>query len=103
MTVTDVLGTIALFAGVLMAVSPVLQVRRMFQTRSSRDFSLGYPSVLCVCFIPWLAYGISLGNMPMTLSNMASLSFMVLTIAVALYFRRRDGVAEAVPEIEPGS
>ena len=103
MTVTDMLGTIALVAGVLMAVSPVLQVRRMFQTRSSRDFSLGYPTVLCVCFIPWLAYGISLGNMPMTLSNMASLTFMVLTIAVALYFRRGGAGAEAAREVKPGT
>lgn len=89
MTVSDYLGTAALFAGLLMAVSPVLQVRRMFETRSSRDFSLAYPTLLCAGFVLWLAYGISLGNLPMMLSNTASLSFMLLTIGVAMYFRRQ--------------
>ena len=95
MNVSDALGTAALLAGLVMAVSPVLQVRRMFETRSSRDFSLSYPTLLCVGFVLWLSYGISLGNIPMMLSNNASLAFMILTIAVALSFRRSD---EAAPE-----
>lgn len=88
MNVTDTLGAAALIAGLLMAVSPVLQVRRMLQTRSSRDFSIGYPTLLSVGFVLWLAYGVALGNLPMMLSNTASLSFMLVTIGVALYFRR---------------
>ena len=88
MNLTDALGTAALLAGLLMAVAPVLQVRRMVQTRSSRDFSLGYPTLLSVGFVLWMAYGVSLGNVPMMLSNTASLTFMIATIAVALYFRR---------------
>jgi MtN3 and saliva related transmembrane protein len=93
MTTTDILGTLALIAGVLMAMSPALQVRRMLQTRSSRDYSLGYPALLCVGFVFWLAYGLSLVNWSIILSNMASLAFMLSTIAVALYFRRADGTA----------
>jgi len=89
MNASDVLGPAALVAGLLMAVSPVLQVRRMLQTRSSRDFSLGYPTLLCVGFVIWMAYGISLSNVPMMLSNAASMTFMIVTIAVALSFRRR--------------
>jgi MtN3 and saliva related transmembrane protein len=89
MTISDYLGTAALFAGLAMAVAPVLQVRRMFETRSSRDFSIAYPALLSVGFVLWLAYGVSLGNMPMMLSNTASLTFMLLTIGVALYFRRQ--------------
>lgn len=91
MTATDALGTAALFAGLLMAVAPALQVRRMMHTRSSRDFSLGYPLLLCAGFVLWMAYGVALGNLPMMLSNVASLTFMILTIAVALYFRREVG------------
>jgi MtN3 and saliva related transmembrane protein len=93
MTTTDILGTLALIAGVLMAMSPTLQVRRMLQTRSSRDYSLGYPALLCVGFVFWLAYGLSLVNWSIILSNMASLAFMLSTIAVALYFRRAEGTA----------
>ncbi|HYO44386.1 MAG TPA: SemiSWEET family transporter [Candidatus Limnocylindrales bacterium] len=91
MNVNDALGTAALFAGLIMAIAPALQVRRMLQTRSSRDFSLGYPTLLCVGFVLWMAYGISMWNLPMMLSNAASLTFMIATIAVALYFRRDGG------------
>ncbi len=100
MTVSDFLGTAALFAGLVMAVSPVLQVRRMLETRSSRDFSLSYPTLLCAGFVLWMAYGISLWNIPMMLSNTASLTFMIATIAVALYFRREAGTAEAPREVD---
>jgi MtN3 and saliva related transmembrane protein len=88
MNPTDVLGAAALAAGLIMAVAPTLQIRRMFQTRSSRDFSIGYPTLLSVGFVLWLAYGVTLGNLPMMLSNTASLAFMLVTIGVALYFRR---------------
>jgi uncharacterized protein with PQ loop repeat len=96
MTVTDALGTAALGAGLVMAIAPALQIRRMLHTRSSRDFSLGYPALLCVGFVMWMAYGIALWNIPMMLSNTASFTFMVLTIGVALYFRRAGLAGEAV-------
>jgi MtN3 and saliva related transmembrane protein len=98
MTVSDVLGVGALCAGLVMAVAPTLQVRRMLQTRSSRDFSLGYPTLISAGLVLWLAYGISLSNLPMMLSNAASLAFMAATIGVALYFRRaaeRDTAPQA--------
>jgi MtN3 and saliva related transmembrane protein len=101
MTVSDVLGTAALVAGLVMAVAPVLQVRRMLETRSSRDFSLGYPTLLCVGFVLWMAYGISLWNLPMMLSNTASLTLMIATIAVALHFRRGGGAAGVATEADP--
>jgi uncharacterized protein with PQ loop repeat len=103
MTASDALGTAALLAGLVMAVAPTLQVRRMFETRSSRDFSLAYPTLPCVGFVLWMAYGISMWNLPMMLSNMASLTFMIATIAVALYFRRSGGEAVTAREVEPGS
>jgi uncharacterized protein with PQ loop repeat len=92
MNLVDILAVSATVAGLVMAVSPALQVRRMLQTRSSRDVSLGYLTMLCLGFVLWMAYGISLGNVPMMISNTASLTVMVVTIAVALSFRRRaDG------------
>ena len=91
MTVTDALGVAALVAGLLMAVSPTLQVRRMLRTRSSRDYSLGYPALLSAGFVLWMAYGIAISNPPMMISNTASLTFMLITIGVALRLRRGDG------------
>ena len=95
MTTTDVLAVGATIAGLLMAISPSLQIRRMFQTRSSRDVSIGYLSMLCVGFILWVSYGTALGNLPMMLTNTASLTFMLVTISVAVYFRRRGATDRA--------
>ena len=98
MTNTDLLGIAATIAGVLMAVSPFFQIRRMRTTGSSRDFSLLYASLLCVGFVAWFTYGLALGNAPMIVSNLASLSFMTVTILVALAYRRRpDGRPATVP------
>ena len=103
MIASDILGTAALIAGLLMAVSPTLQVRRMLRTRSSRDFSIGYPTLLSAGFVLWLLYGISILNPPMIISNTASLAFMLLTIAVALRLRRADDDAVPAAEaVEPG-
>ena len=40
--------------GVLMALSPVLQIRRMLRQRSSADVSIGYFAVLLVGFLLWI-------------------------------------------------
>jgi uncharacterized protein with PQ loop repeat len=98
-TTTEILGVAATLAGILMAISPVLQIRRMRKTGSSRDFSLLYASMLCVGFVLWLAYGWALGNPALIVSNLASLSFMVLTIGVALLLRRsrRPDAADTTP------
>ena len=42
-----------------MAVSPVLQIRKIVQHRSSRGVSLGYMIVLLIGFVLWFAYGVS--------------------------------------------
>lgn len=102
MTATDVLAVGATLAGLVMAVAPSLQIRRMLQTRSSRDVSLTYLGMLCVGFVLWLSYGVALGNLPMTLSNTASLSFMLLTIGIALRFRRGEREAAEAAVLDAG-
>ena len=109
MNTVDVLATCATIAGVLMAMSPFLQIRRMRRTRSSNDVSLLYLSMLAGGFIVWLGYGISLNNWAMMISNTASLVFMLVTIMVALTYRRggarRAAAGEAAlaptPDVPP--
>lgn len=88
MPVADVLAVAATAWGLVMAVSPMLQIRRMRQTRSSRDVSLPYLSVLCVGFVLWISYGASIGNAALVISNTASLSVMLVTIGYAYRLRR---------------
>jgi uncharacterized protein with PQ loop repeat len=88
MPASDILAVGATGWGLLMAVAPALQIRRMFETRSSHDVSLGYLSLLTPGFVLWLAYGLSIANAAIVITNTASLSFMLLTIAIAWFFRR---------------
>ena len=95
----DVLAVCATIAGVLMALSPYLQIRRMRRTRSSNDVSLLYMSMLAGGFIVWLAYGFSISNWAMMISNTASLVFMLITILVALTYRRGGARRAAAGEV----
>ena len=77
--------------GVLMGVSPVLQIRRMVRQRSSRDVSIGYFSVLLVGFGLWISYGIAARNLALIVPNTVALLIGVSTIAIALRLRRPAG------------
>ncbi len=74
--------------GIAMALSPVLQIRRMIELRSSHGVSLGYPSVLFVGFLLWLAYGISIDNVAIIIPNIVAAIVIVLMMVVV--FRYRD-------------
>ena len=84
----DALGPIAAGYGVLMAVSPMLQVRRMLETRSSTDVSIAYLGVLEVGFALWIGYGVTLGNWALIVPNCVAFSVGLATILVALLLRR---------------
>jgi MtN3 and saliva related transmembrane protein len=73
--------------GVLMGVSPLLQIRRMLRQRSSRDVSVGYFSILLVGFLLWISYGIASGNLALIVPNSVALLIGVNTIAIALRLR----------------
>lgn len=83
----DALGPLAASYGVLMAVSPLLQIRRMLATRSSADVSIGYLAVLVVGFALWIAYGVSLPNWALIVPNSVAFAFGIGTILIALRLR----------------
>jgi MtN3 and saliva related transmembrane protein len=83
------LGFAAAFWGILMAISPALQIRKMIQHRSSREVSVAYFSVLLVGFTLWVAYGISIDNWYLIVPNSVAFTVCVTTIAIALRFRVR--------------
>jgi MtN3 and saliva related transmembrane protein len=86
--VSDWLAPVAAAYGVLMAVSPLLQIRRMLQTRSSADVSIGYLLVIEIGFALWIAYGISLPNWALAVPNTVAFIVGLLTIFIALRLRR---------------
>jgi uncharacterized protein with PQ loop repeat len=82
------LAVVAAAWGVLMGVSPVLQIRRMLRQRSSRDVSIGYFAVLLVGFVLWLSYGIAASNLALIVPNGVALLIGAGTIAVAVQLGR---------------
>ena len=85
--ISDALAVMAASWGVLMAASPILQIRRMVERRSSDDLSLSYFSVLMVGFTVWAAYGISLGNLAIIVPNSVAFLIGLATIVIALRYR----------------
>ncbi len=84
---TDTLGLAAASWGVLMALSPLLQIRRMLERRSSADVSIAYLAVLEIGFTLWIAYGIALGNAAIAVPNSVALVIGSATIFIAVRYR----------------
>jgi MtN3 and saliva related transmembrane protein len=73
--------------GVLMGVSPVLQIRRMLRQRSSRDVSVGYFAILLVGFGLWISYGIAARNLVLIVPNTVALLIGASTVVISLRLR----------------
>jgi uncharacterized protein with PQ loop repeat len=85
--VVDYLAAAAATWGVVMAISPILQIRAIRAHRSSRGVSVGYQYVLLMGFILWLSYGIALHNPAIIIPNAVAVVVSVVTILVWLHYR----------------
>jgi MtN3 and saliva related transmembrane protein len=86
--VVSLLAASASAWGVLMGLSPVLQIRSMLRQRSSREVSLGYFAILLAGFVLWISYGLAAGNMWLVVPNSIALLVGLNLVAVALRLRR---------------
>ncbi len=93
---TDALAVLAATWGVLMAISPTLQVRRILERRSSADISIAYLGVLQIGFTLWIAYGFALPNAAIIVPN--TVAFVVGAITIALALRYRHGGLASCPQ-----
>jgi MtN3 and saliva related transmembrane protein len=82
-----VLGIGAASWGIVMALSPVLQIRRILTRRSSEDVSIGYFLVLVGGFALWLAYGLAIGDPVLVIPNSVAFFVGAATIAIARRYR----------------
>jgi len=86
--VVSVLAVTASSWGVLMGISPVLQIRRMLRERSSREVSLGYYVILLAGFLLWISYGIAAQNLVLVIPNTIALLVGFTLVVVALRLRQ---------------
>ena len=72
---------------IVMALSPLLQIRRIVTNRSSEDVSTGYFWVLAIGFTLWIAYGFSKSDLVLIIPNCVALLVSVTTIFIASRYR----------------
>ena len=82
--VSTALGITAASWAVVMALSPLLQVREILRRRSSQGISIAYFAVLLVGFGLWVSYSIAIHDLPLVVPNCVALLVMGCAIAVAL-------------------
>jgi MtN3 and saliva related transmembrane protein len=82
------LGLVVAGWGVMMALSPIMQIRRMMHLGSSRDVSIGYLLVIVIGFAFWIAYGIAIRNPALVVPNTLAFIVGVGTIVVAIHLRK---------------
>jgi MtN3 and saliva related transmembrane protein len=80
--------------GLVMALSPLLQVRVVVRRRDSTGVSIAWPAVLFVGFVLWLLYGLVIGDVPLIVTNIVSGLVCLFTVVVLLRFRRARRRAE---------
>ena len=81
--VSTVLGLTAGTRAVVMALSPILQIREIRLRNASAGISIGYFAVLMVGFGLWVSYGIASHDLPLVVPNILAFLVMDCTIAVA--------------------
>jgi uncharacterized protein with PQ loop repeat len=89
------LAVVASSWGIVMGLSPTLQIRQMLRTRSSRDFSVASFVVLNIGFLLWLSYGLSIGNLAVAIPNVVAFTVGVSTVVVACRLRQESESASA--------
>jgi len=84
---TTALGVAAASWAILMALSPLLQIREIRRRRSSAGVSIAYFCVLLVGFALWIAYGVARRDLPLMIPNTVALGVTAYTIRTALRYR----------------
>lgn len=80
------IAMIGLFAGLLTTGSQIPQAIKVYRTRSTGDLSGIYISILLAGTVVWLAYGLSIRDIPLILWNSVS----IITLSYIAFQKYRD-------------
>ena len=89
---SSALGVAAASWALVMALSPILQVREIVRRRTSEGISIGYFAVLLVGFGLWVSYGVASHDLPLVVPN--SVAFLVMSWTIAVAVRKRSAGAQ---------
>jgi uncharacterized protein with PQ loop repeat len=89
MPTVEFLAVLSASWGLLMATSPLLQIRRILERRSSDDLSVPPMVVFLIGSAIWFTYGNSIGNVAIMIPNGVAVLVWLGTMLVTLRFRSR--------------
>ncbi len=95
MTLTEFMGPVAAVSGVFMALSPLLQARRVGIARDSSEVSAGVFLMMRVNASIWITYGLASANLVLVVPNAVGL--MTTTLTLATIRRHRHTPAATAP------
>jgi MtN3 and saliva related transmembrane protein len=90
---TDFFGVLASVMGVLMALAPLFQVRRVLERGQADDISLTFLAVIAIGASCWCAYGISTGDPYLIVPNTLGVITNVGTLLVVRRYQARSAAA----------
>ena len=89
MSAISLIDILAGSAGIAMALSPLLQARRVWQHQNAEAVSIPFLLVLSFGACVWLAYGIVHDSLPIILANGCNIVTTLSCIGISTYIRRR--------------
>jgi uncharacterized protein with PQ loop repeat len=99
MTLASLVGPVAAASGVLMALSPLLQARRVRIAGDSSEVSAGVFLMMRTNASLWLLYGIGTANAVIVVPNLVALGTTTVTLLALRRYRRPPKAAPvASPE-----
>lgn len=78
---------IGLAAGFCTTIAFIPQVLKTWKTKSAKDLSLGMYSIFCTGIVLWLTYGFMIDDLPIILTNIASMSLALSILYFKLSFK----------------
>lgn len=78
---------IGLAAGFCTTIAFLPQAVKTWKTKSAKDLSLGMYSIFCAGIVLWLTYGFLINDLPIILTNIASMSLALSILYFKLSFK----------------
>jgi uncharacterized protein with PQ loop repeat len=97
MNLVSLTGLLASISGVVMALSPLLQARRVHAVRDSSEVSAAMFIVIGGNAAVWLAHGIATSDLVLVVPNVVAVVAASVTVAVVRRHRHGPAPAVAVP------
>jgi len=86
---TTLLGTGGTLVGLVAALSLLLQARRLAALGSACEVSIPVRLLALAGYAVWLAYGVSIGDVPLILVDLAGVAGAAIVLRVTLVLRRQ--------------